>query len=59
VANFGQVRNLPQILAGLLGVVAAAALAYLLVSPIRRRRRDLAVLRTLGFVPRQISAAIA
>jgi ABC-type lipoprotein release transport system permease subunit len=59
VVNFGQVRNLPQILAGLLGVVAAAALAYLLVSAIRRRRRDLAVLKTLGFVPRQVSAAVA
>ena len=59
VANFGQVRNLPQILAGLLGAVAAVTMAYLLVSAIRRRRRDLAVLKTLGLVPRQVSAVIA
>ncbi len=59
VADFGQVRNLPHILAGLLGAMAAAAMAHLLVTAVRRRRRDLAVLKTLGFVPRQVSEAIA
>jgi len=59
VANFAQVRNLPQILAGLLGAIAAAAMAHLLISAVRRRRGELAVLKTLGFVPRQVSAAIA
>jgi len=59
VANFGQVRNLPEILAGLLGLVAAAAMAHLLVTGLRRRRRDLAVLKTLGLVPHQVSAVIA
>jgi ABC-type antimicrobial peptide transport system permease subunit len=59
VANFGQVRNLPQILAGLLGLVAAVTMAYLLVTGIQRRRRDLAVLKSIGLVPRQVSAAIA
>jgi hypothetical protein len=59
VVTFGQVRNLPQILSGLLALMAAATIAYLLVTSVRRRRRDLAVLKTLGFVPRQVSAAIA
>jgi hypothetical protein len=59
VANFAQVRNLPEILAGLLGLVAAVTMAYLLVTAIRRRRRDLAVLKTLGLLPRQVSAIIA
>jgi hypothetical protein len=59
VVNFGQVRELPELLAGLLGIVAAVTMAYLLVSSIRRRRRDLAILKTLGFVPRQVSVAIA
>ena len=59
VFNFGQVRDLPQILAALLGGFAALTLYYLLVSAIRRRRHDLALLKTLGFVPRQISATIA
>ena len=59
VVNFGQVRRLPEILAGVLGLVAAVTIAYLLVSGIRRRRRDLAVLKTVGFLPRQVSGAIA
>jgi ABC-type lipoprotein release transport system permease subunit len=59
LVNFGRVKNLPLVLAGLLAVLAAATLAHLLVSSIRRRRRDLAVLKTLGFVPRQVRAAVA
>jgi hypothetical protein len=59
VVNFGQVRDLPQLLAGLLGAVATLTLAHLLVTAVRRRRRDLAVFKTLGFVPRQVSAAVA
>src|SRR5439155_19499530 len=46
-------------LAALLGLPALAAAAPLLVTSIRRRRRDLAVLKTLGFVRRQVSAAVA
>jgi hypothetical protein len=59
IVNFGQVRNLPQILAGLLGAVAAVTVTYLLVIAIRRRRHDLAILKALGLVPFQVSAAIA
>ena len=53
------VRRLPLVLAGLLGLAAAAALGHALVTSIRRRRRDLAVLKTLGFVRRQVSATVA
>ncbi len=35
-------------------VVAVATLAHTLVSSVRRRRRELAVLRTMGFVRRQV-----
>lgn len=59
VADFGQVRSLPQVLAGLLAALAAATMAYLLVSAVRRRRRELALLKTLGLVPSQISVAVA
>jgi hypothetical protein len=59
IVNFGQVRNLPEILAGLLGAVAALTVTYLLLIAIRRRRHDLAILKALGLVPRQVSAAIA
>ena len=46
-------------LAGLLALLAAAALAHLLVTSVRRRRRDLAILKSLGFVRGQVSAAVA
>jgi putative ABC transport system permease protein len=59
VANFGQVSNLPEILAGLLGLIAVATIGHLLLSSVRRRRRELAVLKTLGLVPRQVSALVA
>jgi FtsX-like permease family len=59
VENLGRVGNLPPILAGLLALLAAAALTHLLVTSIRRRRRDLAILKTLGFVRGQVSATVA
>jgi ABC-type lipoprotein release transport system permease subunit len=59
VENLRRVSGLPFLLAGLLGVLGAATLGHLLVTSVRRRRRDLAVLKTLGFVRRQVSAAVA
>ena len=59
VASLEHVRGLPLVLAGLLGVLAAAALTHGLFSTVRRRRRDLAVLVALGFTPRQVIGAVA
>jgi hypothetical protein len=59
VANLDAVGGLPFILAGLVGVLAVAALGHALVGSVRRRRRDLAVLRTIGFVGRQLRASVA
>jgi ABC-type lipoprotein release transport system permease subunit len=59
VANLGRVGALPNVLAGLLALLAASALAHLLVTSVRRRRHDLAILESLGFVRRQVSAAVA
>jgi ABC-type lipoprotein release transport system permease subunit len=59
LVNFGRVQNLPLVLAGLLGALAAMTLTHLLVSSTRRRRRELAVLKTLGFAPRQVQRAVA
>jgi len=58
VVNFGHVQNLPLVLAALLGALAAASIGHLLVSSVRRRRHDLAVLKSLGFVRRQVVAAV-
>jgi hypothetical protein len=59
VRNLDQVDRLPWILAGVLAVLGAAAMAHALLLTVRRRRRDLAVLRTLGYTPAQCGRAIA
>jgi ABC-type lipoprotein release transport system permease subunit len=59
LVNFGRIQNLPIILAALLGFLAVATLAHLLVSSVRRRRRDLAMLKILGFDRGQIRRTVA
>jgi FtsX-like permease family len=59
VENLHRVSGLPLLLAALLAVLGAATLGHLLVTSVRRRRRDLAVLKTLGFLRRQVSATVA
>jgi FtsX-like permease family len=58
IGDFGGIQGLPTILAALLALTAAAALAHALVTSVRRRRRELAILKTLGFVRGQILAAV-
>lgn len=53
------VRTLPRVLAGFLGLLGVAALGHALVTSVRRRRHDLAVLRAMGFRPAQNAATIA
>jgi putative ABC transport system permease protein len=52
--NFGQVRDLPQVLGVGLAAVALLTIAHLLITSVRRRRRVFAVLRALGFTPWQV-----
>jgi ABC-type antimicrobial peptide transport system permease subunit len=59
ILNYTRIQATPLALAGLLAVLAVATIAHLLVTSIRRRRRDLAVLKTMGFVSRQVSSAVA
>jgi putative ABC transport system permease protein len=59
LVNFGRVQNLPSILAGLLAMLAALTLAHLLITSVRRRRRDFAMLRALGFTSGQLSGTVA
>ena len=56
--NFGRVEQLPLAVGSLLGVLALGTLAHLLVTSIRRRRVDLAVLKVLGFVPGQVRRTV-
>jgi ABC-type antimicrobial peptide transport system permease subunit len=59
VENLRRIDTLPFVLAGLLGLLAAGTIAHTLVTSVRRRRRDLAILKTLGFVRTQVSATVA
>ena len=54
-----RVRSVPLILAGLLALFAAATLAHALLTSVRLRARDLAILKTIGFIRRQIIATVA
>jgi predicted lysophospholipase L1 biosynthesis ABC-type transport system permease subunit len=57
--NLQSVDQLPMVFAGLVVLLGIATLANTLITSIRRRRRDLAVLKTLGFTRRQITAVVA
>ena len=59
LANLNHIASLPNALAALLALVAAGTLVHTLVSSVRRRRRDLAILRALGFVRRQVTLTVA
>jgi len=59
VVNYSRVRQTPLALAALLGLLALATVGHLLVTSVRRRRRELAVLKTLGFVRRQVLATVS
>ena len=62
LANLQRISSLPNVLGALLAVVAAAtapAPSKLdMISSVRRRRRDLAILRTLGFVRGQVRMTV-
>jgi ABC-type lipoprotein release transport system permease subunit len=59
VNNLRGISNVPLVLAGIVALMAAATLAHTLITSIRRRRLDFAILKTLGFERRQVSAAVA
>jgi hypothetical protein len=53
------VNDLPLALASVLTLLAVGTIAQTLVTSVRRRRRDLAILKALGFVGRQVRASVA
>ena len=59
VLSLASIAGLPVALSGLLALMAAGTLAHTLGSSTRRRRRDLAILKSLGFIRRQVRHAIA
>jgi hypothetical protein len=59
IDRVNQVSWLPAALAGFMGVLAILAVGQAVVTTVRRRRRDFAVLKALGFNRRQVRGAVA
>jgi hypothetical protein len=59
IVNYRSTGSTPVILASGLALGALVALGFTLVASVRRRKRDLALLKTLGFTQRQLAAAVA
>ncbi len=59
IATYRTMGVAPTLLAAALAVGAIAALGLTLVASVRKRRRDLALLKTLGFTERQLMSAVA
>ncbi len=58
VRRLTQVDRLPDLLAGFLLLLAVMAVAHASIASSKRRRADLGMLATLGFVPRQLRAVL-
>ena len=58
LVNFGQVQDLPQVLGIGLAVVALLTITHLLMTSVRRRQRDFAILRALGFTSWQVRGTL-
>ena len=58
VRGVQRISAAPWLLGGVLAVLAIGTLAHTLLLTTRRRRKDLAILQTLGFVGRQVRATV-
>ena len=58
LVNFGEAVNFPLIFGAMLALFGAATLAHLLVVTVSRRRRELGLLKVLGFVNHQVASAV-
>ena len=59
VVNFGRVQDLPLLFGMALSLLALVTIVHLLLTSVRRRRRDFAVLRSIGLTRRQVRATIS
>ena len=59
IENYRTIGSTPVLLASGLAIGAVVALGLTLTASVRRRRRDLALLKALGFSERQLAACVA
>jgi hypothetical protein len=59
IATYQRIQATPLLLATLVALLGVGTLAHALISAVRRRARDLAILKTVGFVRRQVWVAVA
>ncbi len=59
IVNYKTMGAMPAILAGGLAAGAVVGLGLTLIASVRRRRRDFALLKTLGFTRGQLAAVVA
>lgn len=59
IVNYDNMGATPTLLAAGLGLAVLVSLGLALGAGVRRRRRDLGVLKALGFTRRQVSAAVS
>ena len=57
--NFGEAVNFPLIFGAILALFGAATLLHLLVVSVTRRRREIGLLKVLGFVNGQVVSTVA
>ena len=57
--NFGEAVNFPLILGVVLGLFGAATLIHLLAVSVARRRKEMGLLKALGFLHRQVASVVA
>jgi putative ABC transport system permease protein len=59
IKNYAAIQDTPLVLGAVLVLLAVGTLAHVLLTGVRRRRRDLAVLKTLGLVRSQVLRVVA
>ena len=58
VVNLGRVRDVPFLVASIVGALAVLSLGHQMIVAVRRRRRDFAILRALGVAPRWLTSVV-
>jgi predicted lysophospholipase L1 biosynthesis ABC-type transport system permease subunit len=59
IRDYTEVRDTPLLLGAVLAMLAVGTLAHVLLTSVRRRRRDLAVLKTLGLLSSQLIRVVS